>query len=107
MRSQMLVLVVMSLGLLAPACPPSPTPPQPPDVVDDAGVVDEEGRRPSTSASACANLAAVGCIEGRAPDCAAAIDRAVAQRITRVDVSCLSTKKTKAQLRACGFVTCP
>ena len=94
----MIKFVVVALAAVLQACPPSPQPP-------DAGPVEDAGT--TVGGQVCANLVALGCDEGRATNCAAVVDHAVGKNITRVDSPCLLNAKTKAGVRACGFVTCP
>ena len=52
---------------------------------------------------ACANLAAIGCADGTAPNCAALLGQMVAGRMSRtLDVQCLATATTKAAAEKCG-----
>lgn len=110
MRFAFLAAVTLAMQ----GCPPSPTPPAP-DASDaalpmsdaapaDAAVVVQEAS--TASVLACANLAAVGCAEGKVSNCAATMDHVLSEHLTTVNLTCLTTKKTKAELRACGFVVC-
>lgn len=101
--------IVMTAVSLAAECPPSPAPPGP-DASDAGPPVARDASAPvdasSPSATACANLAALGCTEGKAANCAATIDHVLAEHLTTVNVACLSGAKTKAAAHACGFVEC-
>lgn len=100
----MIRFTIVAVALLAlEACPPSPAPPSP-DASDAAPSPQADASTPSVAA--CANMAAAGCPEGKVSNCAVTLDHVVAARLTRVDVACLTTKTTKAELRACGFVEC-
>jgi len=114
---------LFALGLLAllPSCPPSPTPPAPPEagadaslivpdaapLVDAAPVAVDAG--PSTPCSrACANMAALGCSEGTALNCASTCEKAQSTRIIDMKPDCLASAKDKAAVRACtSSVKCP
>ena len=106
MRSTM-ILAVLSLAMLAPACPPPPTPspppapdagPAPPPPVDGGATVYDQ---------ACAAIAAAGCTEGRDPTCAATLQHIDGAHITPLDVQKCAAAKTKADVRACGSIRCP
>lgn len=84
---------------LAAECPPKPAP-----VGLDASR--PPGDASTAAVSACANLAALGCIEGTAGNCAATIDHVAATRLTRIDVACIASASSKAAVRACGGVAC-
>lgn len=96
--------IVAMAALVVQGCPPSPTPPTPD--ASDAAPPPPPQDASTPSATACANLAAVGCAEGKVSNCAATLDHVVATKLTTVDVPCLASRKTKAELRACGFVEC-
>jgi hypothetical protein len=85
---RLLILAALLCGCPQPL-PPTPTP------------------LPATYESACANLAAMGCADGKATTCAATLQRMVEGRITRVDVACLATARDFPSARACGGVKCP
>jgi hypothetical protein len=81
--------------------PPDASDAAPPRLLDashDASVLAE---------SACSNLAALGCAEGLAPNCASVIDHALAARLTDPHAACLAIALSKAGARACGSVACP
>ena len=67
----------------------------------------------ATAAAACANLAALGCQEGQTTKCEAVLGRVVAARLLvgpdghPFDLTCPATARTKAEVRACGPITCP
>lgn len=63
----------------------------------DAGVTYE---------AACANLAAIGCADGVAPNCASVLQQTVVERMTTTSVACLTSSKSLDEARACGGVRC-
>lgn len=105
-------LLIVAVALALEACPPSPAlpdaspdaAPPPIAVVDAAPPLQPDASTPSLAA--CANLAALGCAEGKAANCAATVDHVVAEKLTPVNVACLTSAKTKAGARACGFASC-
>jgi len=72
---------------------PTPTPTQ-----TDAG---------SVYTAACAHLAALGCQDGQAENCAVVLEQMVVGRLTTVSVSCLTGAANISAARACGGVSCP
>ena len=87
-----LALLFVAVFATASNCGTSPQPVPTPTV--DAG---------SPYAAACANLAAIGCADGTAPNCPAILGQMVASRMSRtLDVPCLTTATTKAAAEACG-----
>lgn len=72
---------------------PTPTPTQ-----TDAG---------SVYTAACSHLAALGCQEGQAANCAVVLEQMVVDRLTTVSVSCLAGAASVSDARTCGGVTCP
>ena len=58
-------------------------------------------------AAACANLARIGCQDGEAANCATTLQQMVADRVTNLNVSCLTSAENKTVAIACGGVTCP
>jgi hypothetical protein len=107
----LLAVGVALLGArLVAACHPSPPAPLPPDASDAAPPRSLDASRGDASVlaeSACSNLAALGCEEGRAPNCATVIDRALAARLTDPHAACLAIALSRAGARACGSVACP
>ena len=59
--------------------------------------------------AACANLAAIGCVDGKYETCGPLLQRMDEQRLTQrpINLGCLTTAKTIAAARACGGVRCP
>ena len=94
-----------SIADAGPTPPPAPPTPPHPVVVADAGPPPEPNWGPGVR-EACVNIAAIGCAEG-GTSCAGALQRAVAKRLTNVPLACLSAARSKAAVRACGFVACP
>ena len=86
-----------------PTPPPAPSPP--PLVVVDAGPTPQPDWAPGVR-DACLNITAIGCTEG-GTSCAGALQKAAAKRLTNVPLACLSAARSKAAVRACGFVACP
>jgi len=111
-----MIRIALLAGLTAfalQACPPDPLPP---DAGPDAGptpvVVDASPPPPASDASApsvalCAHLAALGCQEGIAANCATVVDHVQAERLADLHVACLMAAQTKAASRACRSVACP
>lgn len=104
--------LLSTIAFALQACPPDPLPP---DAGPDAGptpvVVDASPPPPASDASApsvalCAHLAALGCQEGIAANCAVTVDHVQAERITDLRVACLLAAQTKAAARACRSVEC-
>lgn len=89
-----------------PGPSPSPTPAPPaPVLVADAGPAPHPEFAPGV-VEACANLATLGCAEGRS-SCASSLQSAVIKRLTNVQLGCLTVAPSKAAVRACGsFVAC-
>lgn len=131
-----LILALLALVVLCAwsGCPrPSPTPPGPAPLVDGSApvVVIPDAAPPLLDAApppaptptntadaappvpmtpvgaACFNLAALGCPEGKDPQCVAVTQHALDSRLTKVPLACLTTAKTAAAARTCGFVSCP
>ena len=117
---------ILTLGMLVlSSCPPAPNPPAPQDggsAVVDAGGADaslpasDAAPAPADAApapltacgKACVNLAALGCSEGSAANCASTCDKAQSARLTDMHPDCLAAAKDKAAIRACGpAVKCP
>ena len=57
--------------------------------------------------AACANLARIGCLDGAATNCAATLQQMATDRLTNLNVSCLTSAQTKSGAVACGGVVCP
>lgn len=100
-------LLVVGYGLASLfGCAPMQAPTSLDATVSDAAPLDG-GDEYDT---ACANIATVGCYEGRSPYCATSMrDSASALGIT-FDVACLGAARSKADVRACapsGGVGCP
>ena len=85
---------------LGAGCTPSPGG-TPPAVSTSASVPPAD---PVTAA--CANLARLGCPEGKAAACVATMGHAQAANITPVNPACLAAASSPAAARACGFVAC-
>ena len=92
--------IAVIASALATECPMQPAPAP----IGDAAP--PHGDASPASLAACANLADAGCEDGVRPNCAATMDRVIAQRLTPVNVACLTNRHTKPELRACGFVAC-
>lgn len=94
-RLSIIGAAIVSLGALAPACPPSP---QPPDGGQDAGS--------TVYTRACANLDVLGCPDGAAsrPNCAAALEHMVTARTANLDPACVAAATSKSAAQACGPV---
>ncbi len=89
---RLLAFVVLAFLATASNCGTSPQPVPTPTV--DAG---------SPYSAACANLAAIGCADGTASNCAALLGQMVAGRMSRtLDVQCLTAATTKATAEKCG-----
>jgi hypothetical protein len=56
--------------------------------------------------SACLNLRALGCVEGKDGRCVETLRKAVEARLTNVDARCLSRARTPELARACGGGVC-
>ena len=56
--------------------------------------------------AACANLAAIGCADGTAPNCAAILGQMVSGRMTTVNLPCLTAAKDIPSAVACGAALC-
>ena len=91
MRTILVLLFVVAFST-ASNCGTSPQPVPTPTV--DAG---------SPYSAACANLAALGCADGTAPNCASVLQQMVDGRMSRtLNLSCLATATTKAAAEQCG-----
>ena len=89
---RLLAFVVLAFLATASNCGTSPQPVPTPTV--DAG---------SPYSAACANLAALGCADGTAPNCASVLQQMVDGRMSRtLNLSCLATATTKAAAEQCG-----
>lgn len=89
---RLLAFVVLAFLATASNCGTSPQPV--PTPTTDAGNI---------YSVACANLAAIGCADGTAPNCAALLGQMVDGRMSRtLDVQCLATATTKAAAEQCG-----
>jgi hypothetical protein len=92
-----LCLVALAAFALTMACGTSSPPPEPP-------IVERETQAPGPFVQVCANLRAVGCPEGDAPDggntCAQTLYRA--SWIAVVPTGCLIEAGTPAEVRECG-----
>ena len=97
-------------ALIAEGCPP-PLPP----VAPETGPLSADVSLPDASpeaASACAQLARLGCPEGTARTCAVALDKqasmGISLELTPRTLACLASAKTKLDVRACSkAVACP
>ena len=81
------------------ACTHAPSPTSEPRMEDAAGL-------DTSGASVCAHLAAIGCSTGNKPECAATIDRVVADRITLLPVACWLRAADVPSAQACGVKVC-
>ena len=111
--------IAVVLMALTPACPPSPAPPKPdasdaapPTPITDAQPPQEASLPPPPAdggstpcAAACANLAALGCQEGKAPNCRSVCEHSQGT-ITDLHPAELAKARTKAEVRALK-VACP
>jgi len=59
-----------------------------------------------TAATACDNLARLGCADGLAPNCVQILQQMLDQRMTPVNLSCLTSAADLATARGCGAVVC-
>ena len=59
-----------------------------------------------TVATACDNLAHIGCSDGTAPNCVTVLQQMIDQRMTRIDLGCLTGAQTVDAALACGGVLC-
>jgi hypothetical protein len=95
-------LIIASFAVIAASfaaeCPPRPAP----HPMGDAAPPLPQGGASAPALAACANLADAGCEDGLRPNCGVTIDKVVAQRLIPIDVACLTTEHTKAELRKCG-----
>ena len=98
-----------SLLLVASGCQPT-TPPQPPPQPPDASDAAPGPMPPSTPCQvACAALAAAGCPEGHASDCAEVLGRVEAARLVRtpsgepLTCAAVATAKSQSDARAQGI----
>ena len=98
-------IIIASFAVIAASfaaeCPPRPGPmpmgdAAPPPQADAS----------AESLAACANLLDAGCEDGIRPNCGVSIDKARTMRLAPIDVACLTTKRTKPELRRCG-AGCP
>lgn len=76
-----------------------------PPVAVDGGTQNDGGL--GAAKAACANVARVGCSDGKDANCAAVLDNVVATSLTGVSLSCLTTAQTQADVRLCGLFRCP
>ena len=61
---------------------------------------------PPPAATACDNLARLGCPGGIDSTCVVILQQMVDQHMTRIDLGCLTGAQTQDAARACGGVTC-
>jgi len=103
--------VVLLASVLYAAC----TPPQPnlrADAKDgttgilDAAIIPPVPVVNASPATACANLARLGCPEGLASNCPSVLARVVDAHLTNVSLSCLSLAQHVTDVQACGAVAC-
>jgi len=93
----MRVLLVAAFVSFLACVTPAPLPPPP-------------GPSPDVYASACANLAAIGCPEGARPNCARVMQDAQEAHLTDLHPECLAglaKTASKEEARACESVRCP
>ena len=83
------------LALLLAACGAPNLPPHDYDL-DEASAV-----------SVCANLAALGCDEGRDDKCVAVVTKVQTSRLTNLHTGCLAAAESKEAARRCRSVKCP
>ena len=57
-------------------------------------------------ASACDNLAALGCQDGIDPGCVSACRHVLSTHMTKLDTMCLTSAHSKSAAVACGGVAC-
>lgn len=89
---RLLVVVLLAFGCAASNCSqPSPIPTPTP-----------------TAATACDNLARLGCADGTAPNCVQILQQIIDQHMTRtpVNLSCLTSAATLDAAIGCGAVVC-
>ncbi len=100
-------MTVLGFGvaLLLAGCPPQPvTPPGPIDAGLDAPALGDARSCAGPAACACQHLADLGCVEGRAANCASTIDAELASRLTFVDLDCIQAAADKPAVRQCAGV---
>jgi hypothetical protein len=86
-----------------PSPPPTP-PPTPPPAVGGATGAGGSSPVPTTpEAKACANLAAIGCPEGQAVDCAEKMQLRCANPKVTCNTSCLIAASSKTVAQSCGL----
>ena len=59
-----------------------------------------------TAATACDNLAHIGCTDGLAPNCALVLQQVVDSRMTPINLGCLTGAADVATAIKCGGVAC-
>ena len=59
-----------------------------------------------TAATACDNLARIGCSDGTAPNCALVLQQVVDSRMTPINLGCLTGAADVAAAIKCGGVAC-
>jgi hypothetical protein len=85
----------------------SPVPEAAPPVAEAAPPAAEAAPKPSTPCeTACAQLATLGCTEGKAADCVATCTQLVNSHLTPFDPACCYNAKTVAAERKCPRITC-
>lgn len=92
----------------APITPdPVPFPPEPYDAAPDPIPVGDAAPPSTPSEAACQNLHRLGCDEAESVKaCVDVTNHAISAHLTTVNLQCLSTATTRAQVRACKFVNC-
>lgn len=100
-------IVLLSLLLLAPACPPDPKPPPGPDVADAGPTPGYDAGSADACSAGCQNLKALGCPE--ADDMARCVEgcrKSSGVIIAPKAVACWGSASSASSARACGSVEC-
>jgi hypothetical protein len=100
------IAVGVALAIWGCPTPSPPSPKQPPDASDAAPAIVD-----STIATACANLTALGCIEGRdAGACITVLSAIYNDRLAPLDLVCITHATDRPSTRQCvgiGPLGCP
>lgn len=108
-RKLMYTCLVWVSACVTPAPAPNPPPTPTPAAGGATGSGGSQGTggstvpRPTPEAAACANLKAVGCPEGDAPDCADAMKIRCSNPKVICQTACLTTAADKTAAQKCGL----
>ena len=106
MKLGVIALVTTLTACAANQCTPNPPPP-PAGGGGDGGKLAGDAAPPADPmfVDACNHLAALGCGDGKYPDCPRVLEQVMKERLRPIDVPCMMAAKDMPAARLCG-ATC-